>query len=166
MQVWNHGADIWLRTFGVNNATYSESQYSQSTHVLSSFARNWEPLGKACKFEGLLPWQPISRTSGFILTCCFKTRFFTPSITNCEPVFITLEKRLRNKRGHFKSLHPQQVHYQQNDSFFENETWCSLIPHWFHSTLAVIGWRGSHLCESSGKLTVLVEKPLLLLFSV
>lgn len=28
------------------------------------------------------------------LTCCFSTRFFTPSITNWEPVFITLENRL------------------------------------------------------------------------
>lgn len=32
------------------------------------------------------------------LTCCFSTRFFTPSITNWEPVFITLEKRLVGER--------------------------------------------------------------------
>lgn len=31
------------------------------------------------------------------LTCCFSTKFFTPSITNCDPVFITSEKRLKNK---------------------------------------------------------------------
>lgn len=28
------------------------------------------------------------------LTCCFRTRFFTPSITNWEPLFITLENSL------------------------------------------------------------------------
>lgn len=32
------------------------------------------------------------------LTCCFSTRFFTPSITNWEPVFITLENSLGGRR--------------------------------------------------------------------
>lgn len=29
--------------------------------------------------------------------CCFSTKFFTPSITNCDPVFITRENRLKTK---------------------------------------------------------------------
>lgn len=32
-----------------------------------------------------------------VLTCCFNTRFFTPSITNCDPVFMTRDKRLGAK---------------------------------------------------------------------
>lgn len=33
-------------------------------------------------------------TEGVLLTCCLSTRFFTPSMTNWEPVFITLENSL------------------------------------------------------------------------
>lgn len=33
----------------------------------------------------------------FKLTCCFSTKFFTPSITNCDPVFITRENRLKKQ---------------------------------------------------------------------
>ena len=35
-----------------------------------------------------------------VLTCCFNTRFFTPSITNCDPVFMTRDKRLGAKEEH------------------------------------------------------------------
>lgn len=31
------------------------------------------------------------------LTCCLSTRFFTPSMTNWEPVFITLENSLQRR---------------------------------------------------------------------
>ena len=32
-----------------------------------------------------------------LLTCCLSTRFFTPSMTNWEPVFITLENSLQGR---------------------------------------------------------------------
>lgn len=38
------------------------------------------------------------RRSGAGLTCCFTTRFFTPSMTSWEPVFITLENSLARQR--------------------------------------------------------------------
>lgn len=46
-----------------------------------------------CSFTVVFGW----RRSGAELTCCFTTRFFTPSMTSWEPVFITLENSLRKR---------------------------------------------------------------------